>query len=322
MNEQHSRSVSESAKAEIAAAYLGGENGLEISARYGIGTTTVYSALRKMNVSRRSKVEAHRKYSVDESCFDTITPESAYWIGFLMADGSVFHQAGASWRLSLQLSVKDEEHVERFRRFVKATSRLYRVGSHGTCGPTVMIVISSNRLAEALARYGVVPNKTKSAEVIGLEGNRDFWRGVIDGDGNLGRSLRFGSVRMKLVGSANLTRQFSEFARGIYSGQRATVYKGPSGNYSAVGLSGPGAYAVIDCLYRDCGVALERKRVHAEELLREGVIFRGARNYDRQQQQQHEGSVDVGNVRVPRVLDSGINAVRSVETAVSEVRVA
>lgn len=30
-----------------------------------------------------------RKYNLNENCFETLTPESAYWIGFIAADGCI-----------------------------------------------------------------------------------------------------------------------------------------------------------------------------------------------------------------------------------------
>ncbi len=60
-----------------------------------------------------------RKYKLNESFFEIIdSEEKAYWLGFLMADGSV--RAGQSqdgtghWNIRLSLATADKERIERF----------------------------------------------------------------------------------------------------------------------------------------------------------------------------------------------------------------
>jgi len=46
------------------------------------------------------------------------TPEAYYWIGFLMADGN-FDIHGYVNRLTLFLSEKDKEHIQKFSQFIE-----------------------------------------------------------------------------------------------------------------------------------------------------------------------------------------------------------
>src|SRR5690348_14010783 len=45
-------------------------------------------------------------------------PESYYWIGFLMADGSINHAVN---RIKLEISRKDKNHLNKYKIFVGGT---------------------------------------------------------------------------------------------------------------------------------------------------------------------------------------------------------
>lgn len=105
--------------------------------------------------------------------------ESMYWLGFLLADGSVFNN-----RLSLCLASKDEAHVMRFIKYVNATNTINRLKTKA-----IRIAYQNKSDIPKLAKYGLVPNKTYEPV-----GRKKFERltsrqflclviGFIDGDG-------------------------------------------------------------------------------------------------------------------------------------------
>ena len=54
---------------------------------------------------------------IDETIFDNIdTEEKAYWLGFLYADGNI---STIGNRLEMNLSIKDLDHMFKFKRFLK-----------------------------------------------------------------------------------------------------------------------------------------------------------------------------------------------------------
>ncbi len=118
-----------------------------------------------------------RRKFVDEHVFDVVdTPEKAYWLGFLLADGCVTAHYGTPV-LSLGLGNRDAEHVERFRAFVRSEKKLDRaVGCK--------LAFRSPHTAARLKGLGMEPRKScRERAAAELIDNRDFWRGVVDGDG-------------------------------------------------------------------------------------------------------------------------------------------
>jgi hypothetical protein len=213
---------------------------------------------------------AIRKHTLNESAFDSITEESAYWIGFFMADGCITTRLKKDGKpmpsyIRLDLAVQDVEHVEKFKAFLGSTHKI----TIGHNGKSAVLAISSLRLAKALEQFGITSRKTHSAKVIGLEQNRDFWRGLIDGDGHItiahaGRN-RAAKAMLKLCGSKAMLIQFRDFVQTHSPDCRMSI-KEYRGIYH-IAMCGKYARQTISVLYSGCSEALERKRQKAVEIL-------------------------------------------------------
>lgn len=212
-----------------------------------------------------------RRYHVNESIFDDAAnnPEAAYWIGFLMADGHVC--AGKRYVVRLALSVCDKYHVESFKAFLRSEHPIkvvhYENSGYDTSGPMAQIDVCSKRLVLSLVSYGVVPGKKRRAEVIGLENNRHFWRGCVDGDGSLGFQPTTASMmpRIRLCGSRPIVEQFHRFVLSV--APTCTACPHPSKSIWEMNTTGRYAQRVITALYGDCSIALPRKLELAQKAL-------------------------------------------------------
>ena len=68
--------------------YIDGVQVKELAFKYHISTVAIYGLLKRRGFTMKPQTEAQRKYSIDESFFDSIdTEEKAYFVGFLFADG-------------------------------------------------------------------------------------------------------------------------------------------------------------------------------------------------------------------------------------------
>lgn len=119
-------------------------------------------------------------------CFSTVNKESAYWAGFLFADGCV----DTKHRLRLMLQASDINHIKKFRDFVGAGA--YQIQECSGYSRKAL-EFTSQALCIDLKKFGIVPNKTKLGVVPSIdflgEFLPDFLRGLFDGDGTICESF-------------------------------------------------------------------------------------------------------------------------------------
>ena len=174
--------------------------------------------------------------------------------------------------IHLTLAVADIKHVEAFRSFLGSTHPVVqnRCGGYAN-GIAATLSVSSARLADRLASYGVTPRKTFSAKVVGLEQNPHFWRGVVDADGSLffandtqkGKYARSRAV-LYLCGSKALVEQFAAFVQS-HTGTQAKPHAQRS--IWVFRVQGQAAVQAAGILYKGCSIALTRKEKIASVFL-------------------------------------------------------
>ncbi len=187
--------------------------------------------------------------------FDKLTPEASYWVGFLLADGSLYTQKGRRHPvLELCIMESDRRHLEKFHSFIGSTNKImYRSRDN-----TVRTTIQNSHLTNRLQTLGVVPNKVRRAEVHdSLLVNRDFWRGMVDGDGcvYVGKNL----ASISLCGTEAVCRDFKKF---VGTENRLHLHNGSYYYY----VNNRQAGALSKLMYSNCSVALDRKLKSAERL--------------------------------------------------------
>jgi hypothetical protein len=240
-------------KEELTERYVAGERLSTLSAEFGIGSASVQLIARRRGASKRGV----KRLPLNHAAFSEITPDSAYWAGFLMADGSVSARV-----VCLFLGEKDRHHLEEFKRFLAAEHKITTTTRKGvTCSA---FSAASTQIIADLATYGVVPRKSLTARCARLETDRDFWRGVVDGDGWLGYKVTRGRWRyaaITLCGSVCLMTQFAYFISQHNEGRFPKVTR--RGSIFAVHVSGQLAIKIARLLYEGAATALPRKQALA-----------------------------------------------------------
>lgn len=243
----------------ICSRYTSGESSPTLALEYGVAPISIRRILKRSGIKLRTPRDSHRTKSLNHQAFDKLSPEACYWIGFLMADGNVSYLSENSAYISLVLNNKDRDHLEKFQSFLNSNHAIIEIKKQNT----LRVSVSSIELARALSYYGVVPNKSRTASIKTLQVERNFWRGVIDGDGSLGFSK--GKPILQLVGSLALVTQFENFVKALGTKTNASVR--PHKSIYAFRLSGTAAQFVIGVLYKDARTFLNRKRKIATDIL-------------------------------------------------------
>lgn len=170
-----------------------------------------------------------RKYVCNYRYFENIdTPEKAYWLGVLMADGCIMHthyvrhlKTCDSWqdRYYLQLSLKEDDsyHIQKFKKAIESNHpiNIYNYSSGIACeGKYARLIIEDKALVDDLILHGVCENKTLILKYpdIPAEFDSHFIRGYFDGDGCISVSKSPSQTPMY---EANITSTY-EFLKSVY----------------------------------------------------------------------------------------------------------
>jgi hypothetical protein len=240
----------------LAAQYYAGASCCELATKYKVSAQAVYGLLVRRGVRIRTNSESHKRCSLNESAFAKITPEAAYWAGFIFADGCIFRRSGSA-ALTIRITESDVEHLEKFRKFLGSSHAITRVKKDtrqfAGAKASVQFSVRSDTIVSALEAWGWRP-KLQHKPIAELCESRDFWRGVLDGDGHI--SLRHSRPRLELVGGFDLLNAFQGFlSKNMKTGSTVRKHK----SIYRIQLSSKRAIEAADLLYGRCSVALSRK---------------------------------------------------------------
>lgn len=238
--------------------YSMGESGHSIGKSLGVTGSAIYSMLNRRGVTRRAPGPA--PLPMNHERFDELDEESLYWLGFIAADGSIVPNKDGSDALSIGLSVKDLNHLEKFRDFLGSSHTINHYTGNGSYG--------AHEIVQLKTRSQIVTNRLRNLGVKGptiseeLTQSRDFWRGMIDGDGSIGNRPDKASVA--LCGYLYVLEPYTKFLKE-HLGIKSNITPMHSIYRVRVGIGN--AYKVIDYLYRDNNISLDRKQALADKTL-------------------------------------------------------
>jgi len=202
--------------------HCSGESAKELSAEVGLAPRSLYARFRRSGRAMGPR-NNERRLKVVDTFFEQIdSPEKAYWLGLLAADGNVTRpgtRPRASYSVKLTVAALDKELPERMHQLLGGSLRtLVSQGKY----PQVACSVTSDPLGNDLIKFGVTPNKSLTMrlrwELIPSNLRIHTLYGLIDGDGWITRFTGKNGGRVALaMGSLDVISDISsEFPKFVF----------------------------------------------------------------------------------------------------------
>jgi hypothetical protein len=250
-------------KEGIKAVYECYESLRKTSEFFGVSRPVIRGYLEDLDSKIIKRSKACREYKVNDQVFSKLNSEDVYyWIGFIVSDGNIYKRESHSYVLKIELNKKDKKHLKKFKKFLDSE---HPINCYDNC---CQISVSSNEIADDLMQYNMKPRKTKCYEVPDtLEENRHFWRGVIDGDGNIGKYKHHNDKfysRLTLTNNKSVCKSFKSFCNLLVN-VKTSICDKKNSSYS-FSINGDKCVPILRFLYKNTNTFLNRKHKKAKNI--------------------------------------------------------
>lgn len=160
-----------------------GDSFNKIGKEIGVNPDTLSRLCKEQGIHRDNR----RKYSLNEGYFSSInSQESAYWLGFLSADGYISEDRGS---ITVRLQRDDIFHLVKFSKCIGSNKEPFNLTTtlKGKAYFSSQILINSRKMVSDLVELGCYQNKSLTLLPPKLEEKYiDAWiLGYYDGDGGI-----------------------------------------------------------------------------------------------------------------------------------------
>lgn len=233
-----------------------------ISRELQIPLYTVRKTLQNNNIAIRNN-NCYKTKSVNEDFFEKIdTPEKAYILGFIYADGYL-----TNGYFGIHLSIKDKYMLEKIKELMGSS---HKIVDQVRTEPTGSLVYSSTfslknkKIEQDLLDKGVFYRKTKNLkfpteEQVPQSLVSHFIRGFFDGDGSVYYSNA--GITISLLGTYSMMENILSIFKDL-SSTSSKIYQDKRHDelyYICVGGKNM-VFPIYQYLYKDASLFLERKK--------------------------------------------------------------
>ena len=225
------------------------------------GKDAVIGALRRANTRIRPNTEANRLYTINHEAFDVITPESAYWWGFIYADGSINRHKS----LNVGLRHTDVDHVVALNEFLQSDAPVKIKDRWLKPHKGAYLHVTSQHMGARLEELGVLAHRPSFPLVVKHLPPKliSHWlRGLFDGDGSVRSNvsqksppgLGFCGAKEMMV----FTRAY--IAKNASTNPKLKIYQHPTGLCYLRYTGRRQCIRIANVLYEGATIWLKRKR--------------------------------------------------------------
>lgn len=233
----------------------------KLGSKYNIKRQTLSERFKKWGYEI---VNQQNKCRLNEHCFDNMnTEEQFYWLGFMYADGNISHEGN---RIEMRLSIKDKDHLEKFRNFLNLSTEIRT----GICNGNEFCHLSvrNKHMWNILNSLGCTPRKSLTLQFPSMslfkrkENVLHFIRGYVDGDGCLTTYLnsKKTSIRteLSLVGTESFLNSVNKLFqnKGYIQNKSSKGWDNKAFNLS---FSSVPSRKIARYLYENATIYLDRK---------------------------------------------------------------
>lgn len=214
------------------------------------------------------------RYECNGGFFHEIRSEvTAYWLGFVAADGNVNEEDG----LEVNLALKDKDHLLAFQRALHSTHPIKPRITHanGKPYPSVRIAIHRREIVRDLIAHGVTPRKSLTfTGPIGVpdELYRHFVRGYSDGNG--GFSLGHARFQWYFTSTLTFCQKVERLILAECDISPLRLMDHHNGVTFSIFHTGPKAHRIGRFLYDNAETFLARKKEKLETYERQQAVAR------------------------------------------------
>lgn len=143
------------------------------------------------------------KHYVNHDFFEHLTEESAYWLGFIFADGCVRPELNM---LVVQIQLKDKPHLELLHSKIGGSIKVNPSSKN-----SATLSVSSKKIIKDLISYGCTKAKSLTLQFPDLPLNLipSFIRGYLDGDGCIFNC--HGALAFNILGTKSFLERLNEY---------------------------------------------------------------------------------------------------------------
>ncbi len=245
---------------------IDGKSQAKIASKIGCNRVTILNYLRRYGIQSRQKNGKYQEpFTVKRDYFEKWSPEMAYMLGYVVADGGLRPS-----RYELKLKSIDYEILEWCNQQFKSNYPITEE-KNTNC---YILYIYSKEIIQSLEKLGVHARKSLTVELpkIPKEFFWDYLRGNVDGDGYVGIPKR---SQIKFGLTSNFV-YLSQILKVLNERIGCPLYAiNPQGRAGQIAINGKHAYRCLKEMYDNERFALSRKRARAFHAIREYERYNG-----------------------------------------------